>query len=71
MSYTVHPAPDRPWACCLTRIEQAERVARNIAEQSPGSIVEIRWRGGLVATVRTDAAGRVWLDEGASAGRLL
>ena len=71
MTYTVHPAPDRPRAWRLTRLDQAEFAARKLAAQSPGSIVEIKWRGGLVATVRTDAAGRVWLDEGAIAGRLL
>ena len=45
MTYTVHPAPDRPWAWRLTRLEQAEFAARKLAAQSPGSVVEIKWRG--------------------------
>ena len=70
MTYTVHGGPDA-WGSAAQRLDQAERAARDIVARSPGAVVEIRWRGGSVATVRTDADGAVWVDDGAPTDRLL
>jgi hypothetical protein len=71
VTYTVHAGSDAPHTARLPRLDQAERAARDIVARSPGAVVEIRWRGGSVATVRTDAAGAVWVDDGAPTDRLL
>ena len=70
MTYTIHGGADA-WGSAAQRLDQAEQAARDIVARSPGAVVEIRWHGGSVATVRTDAAGAVWVDYGAPTDRLL